>query len=152
MLPGDYETTRYWANFESFNARRISGRMNASWGDYWDGTRWSIGPRGTFRFNEKFSLSPSYEYNSIALPTGEFVTHVVSSRVNYNFNEAWLTNSLVQYNSVSGRMSVYARLRYVVNEIDSFFLVYKNTTTWDDVYEGVADHQIIAKMTYSVDF
>ncbi len=25
-------------------------------------------------------------------------------------------------------------------------------TLWDEVYNGVADHQIIAKMTYSVDF
>jgi len=47
---------------------------------------------------------------------------------------------------------VYARLRYVINEIDSFYLVYKSSTLWDEVYDGVADHQLIAKMTYSVDF
>jgi hypothetical protein len=152
VLPGDYETTDYSLNFNSFSARKVSGRLRMSWGDYWDGTRTSYSPGGTFRFNQKFTLSPSYSYNHIELPTGVFDTHTVSTRVTYNFNARWLTNSLVQYNSVSGRMSVYARLRYVLTEIDSFYLVYKNTTLWDEVYNGIADHQLIAKMTYSIDF
>ena len=150
--PGDYQGTDYWLSFDSFNARPLSGRFRASWGDYWDGTRYSLSPGGTVRFNEKFSLSPSYSFNHVELPTGIYDTHTVTTRVTYNFNERWLTNSLVQYNSVSGRASVYARLRYVINEIDSFYLVYKSTRTWDGIWDGIADHQLIAKMTYSVDF
>ena len=152
VLPGDYDTRGYWVNFDSFNARKLSGRMTVSWGDYWDGTQYAFRPGGTVRFNEKFSLSPSYSYNHIDLPTGIFVTHTITTRVAYNFNERWLTNSLVQYNSVSGRASVFFRLRYVISEIDSFFLVYKSTRIWDEVWNGVADHQLIAKMTYSIDF
>jgi len=152
VLPGDYATRGYWVNFDSFNARKISGRMSVSWSDYWDGTQYSLRPGGTIRFNQKFSLSPSYSYNHIELPTGIFDTHTITTRVTYNFNERWLTNSLVQYNNVSGRASLYVRLRYVINEIDSFYIVYKSTRTWDEVWNGVADHQLIAKMTYSVDF
>lgn len=152
VLPGDYETTTYWVSLDSFSARKVSGRMRMSGGDYWDGTRASYSPGATFRFNEKLTLSPSYSFNRIDLPTGVFDTHTITTRVTYNFNERWLTNSMVQYNSVSGRMSVFARLRYVVNELDSFYLVYKSSTLWDEVYNGVADHQLIAKMTYSVDF
>jgi hypothetical protein len=126
--------------------------MNVSWNEYWGGTRYSLRPGGTLRFNENFSLSPSYSYNHIELPTGVYDTHTVTTRVTYNFNERWLTNSLVQYNSVSGRASVYARLRYVINEIDSFYIVYKSTRTWDEAWDGIADHQLIAKMTYSIDF
>ena len=118
-LPGDYKTQGYSVNFDSVDSRRVSGRMNVSWNEYWGGTRYSLRPGGTFRFNENFSLSPSYSYNHIELPTGIYDTHTVTTRVTYNFNDRWLTNSLVQYNSVSGRASVYARLRYVINEIDS---------------------------------
>ncbi len=152
VSPGDYKTTSYWLSFDSYNARKLSGRMRVSWGGYWDGTRTSYSPGGTIRFNQKLTLSPSYSYNHVDLPTGIFDTHTVTTRVTYNFNERWLTNSLVQYNSVSGRMSVYARLRFVISEIDSFYLVYKSSTLWDEVYDGVADHQLIAKMTYSIDF
>ncbi|MGD8328558.1 MAG: DUF5916 domain-containing protein [Acidobacteriota bacterium] len=152
VLPGDYDSTNYWVSFDSYNARKYSGHMRVSWGGYWNGKRTSYSPGLTARFNEKFTLSPSYSYNHVELPTGVFNTHTVTTRVTYNFNERWLTNSLVQYNSVSGRMSVYARLRYVISEIDSFYLVYKSSTLWDEVYDGVADHQVVAKMTYSVDF
>jgi hypothetical protein len=51
--------------------------MTVSWGDYWDGTQYAFRPGATVRFNEKFSLSPSYSYNHIDLPTGIFVTHTV---------------------------------------------------------------------------
>jgi hypothetical protein len=88
----------------------------------------------------------------VELPTGIYDTQTVTGRMSYNFNERWLTNSLVQYNSVSGRLSVYARLRFVINEIDSFYLVYKSATVWDELYPGVSDHQLIAKTTYSIDF
>ena len=151
-LPGDYRTQGYSVNFDSVDSRTVSGRMNVSWNEYWGGTRYSLRPGGTLRFNENFSLSPSYSYNHIEMPTGVYDTHTVTARVTYNFNARWLTNSLVQYNSVSGRASVYARLRYVINEIDSFYFVYKSTRTWDEAWDGIADHQLIAKMTYSIDF
>ena len=150
--PGDYQTDGWWFNFDTFDGRRVGGRFSISKSGYWDGTKDSISPGGTFRFNENFTLSPSYSYNDVQLPTGEFITHVITTRVTYNFNERWLTNSLVQYNSVSGRASVYLRLRYVINEIDSFYLVYKSSRLWDEVYDGIADHQLIAKVTYSLDF
>ena len=40
----------------------------------------------------------------------------------------------------------------MLNEIDSFYLVYKSATMWDGVFDGSSDHQLIAKMTYSADF
>ena len=43
-------------------------------------------------------------------------------------------------------------IRDRINEIDSFYIVYKSTRTWDDAWDGIADHQLIAKMTYSIDF
>ena len=109
-------------------------------------------PGGTIRFNEKFSLSPSWNFNRVDLPGGSFDTHVVSTRVQYNFSDRWLTNSLIQYNSDSGRMSIFARLRYVYNTIDNFYLVYKSSTLYEGIFYGETDHQLIAKLTYSVDF
>ena len=74
-------------------------------------------------------------------------------RIIYNFNEQWLTNALFQYNSVSGRMSVFARLQYVLNEgFDNIFFVYKQATYYYGTYDGLSDHQLLAKATYSFDF
>ena len=153
VSPGDYSYNTWWVNYSSFNARKISGRVSASGGGFWDGTKYSVSPSATFRFNEKFSLSPGWNFNRVSLPTGSFDTHVITTRTQYNFNETWLTNSLIQYNTQSGRVSIYARLRMVYNTIDNFYLVYKNTTFYGDSdFYGVSDHQLIAKLTYSLDF
>ena len=45
-------------------------------------------------------------------------------------------------------MDAYRRLAGVMWEVKRR----EQPTLWDEVYNGVADHQIIAKMTYSVDF
>jgi len=150
---GDYDFSDWWLNFRSFSARPLSVRMTVSGGGYFDGTRYSLSPGGTIRFNEKFSLSPGYNYNTVDLPGGAFETHTGTLRIVYNFNEQWLTNALLQYNSVSGRMSVFARLQYVLNGgFDNIFFVYKQSTYYYGTYDGQSDHQILAKATYSFDF
>jgi hypothetical protein len=150
---GEYDFADWFMSFRSFTARPWSVRMTVSGGGYFDGTRYSLSPGGTIRFNEKFSLSPGYTYNTVDLPGGAFETHTATMRVVYNFNEQWLTNALIQYNSVSGRMSVFARLQYVMNEgFDNIFFVYKQATYYDGTYDGMSDHQLLAKATYSFDF
>ncbi len=150
---GEYEFADWWLNFRSYSARPLSASMTLSGGGYFDGTRYSLSPRGTIRFNENFSLSPGYNYNTVDLPGGSFVTHTGTLRIVYNFNEQWLTNALIQYNSVSGRMSVFARLQYVLNDgFDNIFFVYKQATYYHGSYDGLSDHQLLAKATYSFDF
>lgn len=150
--PGDYDTTTWRASLESFRARSVSGRLSASGGGYFGGTRFSYGARVTVRFNENFSLTPSYDFNAIDLPNGAFNTHVGSLRGSYNFSDRWLTSALVQYNSVSERMSVFFRLNYIHNNNDDVFLVFKSTTLYDDYYNGQSDSAVIAKVTRSWDF
>ena len=73
--------------------------------DYYGGTRRTYGASATFRFNEKFSLSPRYDFNRIEHPSADFNTHVGSMRVAYNFSERLLTSALVQYNSLDSDFS-----------------------------------------------
>jgi len=150
---GEYEWDEWRVFGRTYSARKVSGRFWVSGGGYYDGTRLSASPGVTVRFNEKFTLSPSYSYNTVDLPTGSFDTHTVSLRTVYNFNDQWLTNALVQYNSVSGRMSIFARLQYVLRGgFDNIFLVYKQSAYHYGDYDGQMDHQILAKVTYSFDF
>ena len=93
----------------SASAHRVGAAASVNFGEFYGGTRWGLNAGAQIRFNERLSVDPGYGYNHVDLPTGIFNTHTVTTRITYNFNETWLTNSLVQYNSVSGRMSVYAR-------------------------------------------
>jgi len=150
--PGDYDFTDYRVSFDTFRGRKISGRISASGGGYYSGTRRSYGGGLTVRFNERFSLSPSYNFNAIDLPDGAFSTHVGGLRGAYSFSDRWLTSALVQYNSVSQRLSVFARLNFIYRTGDDFFLVFKSTTRFDDQFYGQSDQAVIAKLTRSWDF
>lgn len=150
---GDYQMTTFRTFLRTYSARRVSGRVSVSGGDYFGGSRYSISPSGTFRFNEKLSLSPRYTFNTIDVPNGDFDTHSISLRTTYNFSDQWLTSTLVQYDNLSGRMSVFARLNYVYRGgYDNFYLVYKQSRMFDGVYHGLSDRALLAKMTYSLDF
>jgi hypothetical protein len=150
---GEYEWDEWRIFGRTYSARKVSGRFWVSGGGYYNGTRLSASPGMTVRFNEKFTLSPSYSYNTVELPAGAFDTHTVTLRTTYNFSDQWLTNALIQYNSVSGRMSVFARLQYVLRGgFDNIFLVYKQAAHYIGEYDGRTDHQLLGKVTYSFDF
>lgn len=149
---GDYNFTDYRITLDTYRGRRLSGRLSVGLGDYYSGTRTSYSTGLSWRVNEKFSLGPTYNFNHIDLPTGEFSTHVGGLRAAYAFNERWLTSSLVQYNSVSERLSVFARLNYIYRTGDDFFLVFKSTTLFDEQFYGQSDRVLIAKATHSWDF
>lgn len=149
---GDYNFNTWSASIDTYSARRLSGRLRLGGGGYYSGTRNSAGSSLTFRFNEKFSLSPSYDFNRVALPEDGFDTHVVGLRGSYNFSDRWLTSALVQYNSVADRLSVFARLNFIYRNGDDIFLVYKSTVRYDPEFYGQMDQALIAKMTRSWDF
>ena len=150
---GEYEWDEWRVFGRTYSARKVSGRFWVSGGGYYNGARLSASPSITVRFNENFTLSPGYSYNTVDLPTGAFDTHTVTLRTVYNFNDQWLTNALVQYNSVSGRMSIFARLQYVLRGgFDNVFLVYKQSAHYLGDYDGLTDRQVLAKVTYSFDF
>lgn len=149
---GDYSFTNYRISFDSFRGRTISGRINFNGGGFFNGTRNSYGGRVTWRSTQKLSLSPSYSFNRVDLPTGSFSTHLGGMRASYNFSDRWLTSALVQYNSVSQSLSVFARLNFIYRTGDDFFLVFKSNTRYDEEFYGKTDQTVIAKMTRSWDF
>jgi len=150
---GDYSYDSYTMNVNTYGARRVSGRFRVTYTDNWfGGERISWSPGGSIRFGSRFSLSPSYSLNQIELPGGSTDTHTVSLRSAYNFNDRWLTNSLVQYNSVSSAVSVFARLNYIYRTGDDFFLVYKQSYLVDGLFQGESNRSVTAKLTYSFDF
>ena len=150
--PGDYSFDTWSTSFNTYSARPASMRFRVSGGGYFNGTRTSVSPSATFRFGATFSLSPGYSFNRLEVPGGSSDTHVVSLRSSLNFSREWLTNWLVQYNSVSGEMSVFARLNYIYRTGDDFFVVYTQTRMFDGIFVGQSNRTLVAKLTYSFDF
>ena len=82
-------------------------------------------------------------------------------RVNYNFNNQWLTTTTLQYNNVDSFAGINFRLNYIFRPGDDIFLVYNEgfRAVFDDnnrrvagLFDGQRDRSLQLKLTYSFDY
>ncbi len=164
--PGTYSWWNNGLRYSTNPARKISGSFN--WGHHFN--YYGEGKLDNLRFNaslnltEQFSVSPGYSINKASLPQGDFTDHVVRTRINYNFNNQWLTSTFIQYNNTDSFFGVNFRLNYIFRPGDDLFLVYNEgrRALFEDidnverpvtgVFDGQKDRSLQLKLTYSFDF
>ncbi len=146
---GGYDFNQWSITFSSYPGRRVSGGLSIRTGEFFDGDRLFLTPRLSLRMNENFSLRADYSRNWVNLPGGSFVVHLARLRADVSFSDRWLTDALVQYDSVTDEISVFGRLRYIYRIGDSFYLVYRQTRRVSGEFSGLEDRSLTTKMTYA---
>jgi hypothetical protein len=149
VMPGRYDFNEWFFLWRTNGAAPFSFESRYTNGRFYDGYRrgYTFGP--AFRVNENLNASVSLQFNDVQLSTGEFVSKLVSSRVNYNFNTRMFLNALVQYNSDSRQWSSNLRFNVIHRPLSDFFIVYNEQ---HDERTGRTDRAFITKMTYLVAF
>ena len=147
--PGDYDFRYFFFFLSTYGGRALSASFSGRVGEFYDGDIVAIQPRVSFRLNERFRISPSFSYNRVELPAGNFTTNVLNTNLNYNLSDRLLTDALVQYNSQSDSLSIFARLRYIYRIGDDIYLVYRQAGTYDGLRFGRHDRSLTLKMTRS---
>ena len=148
--PGRYEFPEYFLFLNSNNSARVSLNSRASTGRFYDGYRrgYNIGP--SLRLNENFNASVNLQIDDIEMPTGAFVSKLMTTRVNYNFSTKMFVNALVQYNSANRQWTSNLRFNIIHRPLSDFFLVYNERR--DERTGQMLSRAVIAKMTYLVAF
>lgn len=150
---GDYSWSLYSFRFAGSPKRRLSGfvwfsqRYGYYGGNYYF---WEFHP--LFHWNEQLSFEMGYKINDIRLPGGSFTDHTINSRINYSFNNQWLTSTTIQYDRGSSFIGYNFRLNYIYRPGDDFFLIYNETRRTGGELEGRKDRTLQTKLTYSFDF
>ena len=161
-------TYDWWNNFLRYSsnpAKRLSiaGFWQQHFG-YWNGgslNSVNLNPR--FKLSEQLSLEGGYRFNTASFPreTCEgnradtacgFTDHTVNTRINYNFNNQWLTSTTIQYNKTDSFLGFNFRLNYIFRPGDDFFLIYNEGRRVDGPLDGQRDRTFQAKLTYSFEF
>ena len=151
--PGDYDWWYSRFTYSMNPARRLSGSIGVEpLPGYFGGDllTWNINPRLKVTNNLSFNLQ--YEINDGNFGKESFLDHIVNFKVNYNFNNQWLTTTTIQYNNADSFAGVNFRLNYIFRPGDDFFLVYNEGRRQGDVFYGQRDRSLQAKLTYSFDF
>ncbi len=146
---GDYAFNELSISYSSDRSKAISGNARVSSGGFFDGDRdaYSLGVR--LQPNYRLRVEGSWSHNDIMLPTGDFSTELLRSRVFYSFNTRMFLNTLIQYNSAVQEIVTNIRFNFIYKPWSDFFLVYneRRSSTGE-----VLDRALIAKITYLFDF
>ena len=148
MIPaGGYQFNEYTLSLQSNASRMFSGSFRAVTGDFWDGEKDSY--RFSFRFQPmpQFRSEITWSHDDVRLPSGDFDTELVTTRLNYSFNPSMFLNALIQYNSDRKELRSNIRFNLIHKPLSDFFLVYneRRSSTGD-----VAERALIAKVTYVI--
>jgi Domain of unknown function (DUF5916)/Carbohydrate family 9 binding domain-like len=148
--PGRHEFAEYFGFWNTNNSARVSLNTRYAIGPFYDGYRrnYNVGP--TLRLNKNFNASMSLQINDINVSTGTFVSKLLTTRVNYNFNTKMFLNALIQYNSDNHQWTSNLRFNIIHRPLSDFFLVYNERR--DERSGEMLSRAVIAKMTYLVAF
>jgi len=119
-----YQTTT--AAYTLGQQRPLSGRLSASAGTLYGGTRQDAGFSGRWGVTPRLSIEPAVTFNWVQLPYGEFTAHLASTRVTVTPSARMLISSLIQWNPAAGTFTSSARLRWEYTGGSELFVVYSD--------------------------
>ncbi len=148
---GRYDFVEASASYTLSGARKISGRVNASGGEYFSGNRRSIGGSVLGRLGPQVLLNLSLNHNEIDLPGQVSTTaDVYGAKLDLFFSTTLLTSAFVQYNEASEEMVTNLRFRWIHAPLSDLYIVL--TERRDTAANTVLDRFLTAKFTKLLSF
>ena len=147
--PGDYQFEETTASFASDRRRMISGSINWSDGEFYNGEKTSCGVGLGISPSPQFGLDIFWDHADLSFPTRDFSTELVSTRVAYSFTTNMFLNALVQYSSREGLVASNIRFNLIHRPMSDLFLVYNEQRSPQG---DILDRALITKLTYLFSF
>jgi Domain of unknown function (DUF5916)/Carbohydrate family 9 binding domain-like len=149
VLPvGDYQFDTFRVGYNISQQRLVSANLTAEFGTFYNGHKTSFSAaRGRVPVTNQLSVEPTYSFNHVTLEQGEFITHLVGSRVTYSMTPLMFVSALIQYNSGIDAVSTNARFRWEYRPGSELFVVYneeRNTLT--PSFPGLNNRAFIVKI------
>jgi hypothetical protein len=119
-----YSTSR--VSYSLGQQRRVSGRLSASTGSLYSGSKSDVSYSGRWGVVPQFSLEPSVTLAWGSLPYGDFTARLLGSRFTVTPSARMLISSLVQFNVDAKTLAASARLRWEYTGGSELFLVYSD--------------------------
>ncbi|MEE2823000.1 MAG: DUF5916 domain-containing protein [Acidobacteriota bacterium] len=124
VIHGDYNFSRWFAQFRSNPSATLSGKLRYETGDFWDGISEGVRLGLTLRPHYKFSTSVEMQRDNITLKYGKLSTRLLNARVEYRFNTKMFLSALIQYNSDQEQINTHLRFNLIHRPLSDIYLVY----------------------------
>lgn len=129
-LPADlgYYYTNFELEFQSDRRKIFSYTFEPGYGDFFNGTRFSLEGNMSLRLQPKVFLSLGLNYDSISLPDPYPSADIwlVSPRINITLNKSIFWSTLVQYSNQRDNLGFNSRLQWRFAPLSDLFIVYND--------------------------
>ncbi|MFD2585301.1 DUF5916 domain-containing protein [Croceitalea marina] len=129
-LPADtgYHFSNVELEFQSDNRKNFSFSVQPSYGGFFNGNRYSMETRFTWRFIPKVNIGFNAQYDHIELPSpfSRADIWLISPRANITFNKSLFWSTLVQYSNQRDNLGINSRLQWRFAPLSDLFLVYND--------------------------
>ena len=144
---GDYSFNRYTLSMSTDRSRTFGGSLKTAAGSFFDGDKNSYSLTGRFQ-RPQYLAEVSWSRDHLNLPSGNFDTDLVATRLNYSFNPRVFLNALIQYNSDLQEINTNIRFNFIYKPLSDVFWVYneRRASTGE-----VKERALILKVTYVFD-
>jgi len=141
-----YSTGRF--SYSLGQQRRVSGRIGASTGSLYGGTKSDVTFSGRWGVIPQLSLEPSATLAWGSLPYGDFKARLVGSRITVTPSARMQISSLVQFNVDAKTVTSSARLRWEYTGGSDLFIVYSDgRDTQQTGFPGLLNRTFAIKAT-----
>lgn len=141
-----YSTSR--VSYSLGQQRKVSGRLSASTGTLYGGTKSDVSYSGRWGVVPQFSLEPNVTLAWGSLPYGDFTARLLGSRFTVTPSARMSISSLVQFNVDAKTLSASARLRWEYTGGSELFVVYSDGRDTQNVgFPGLLNRTFAIKAT-----
>tara|TARA_B110000967_G_C18885925_1_gene563971 strand:+ start:673 stop:2895 length:2223 start_codon:yes stop_codon:yes gene_type:complete len=149
-LPADigYRFNEWAVEYQSNVARLFNFSSEASYGSFYNGTRFSVNGTTQFRIQPKLSMSLLWDYNQVRLPNPYPSANIilVSPKIELTLNKKLFWSTLVQYSNQTDNLGINSRLQWRFAPLSDLFLVYNDNYYTQEF--GPVFRSINLKLTY----
>ena len=129
----------------------LSVTMTNTIGGFFSGNRRNTNTTLRFRFGDRFTSDLISRYNDVDLPEGQFVTHLIRSRLTYAISPEMYIQSLLQYNNQSDQWSMNWRFIWQQSAATGLYVVYNQTEDYDGIPIASSTKSFVVKYSYLFD-
>ena len=133
-LGSRYDWLRYQFVYDGAEHRARSGRVEFSFGDFWNGDRRELNLDLTLRPRPGISVQLSSEFNDVNLPQGSFTTKLYRVDARTQFSPWISLSNNIQYDSESREVGWQLRFRWIQKPGNDLFFIW--TQNWLDFEKG----------------
>ncbi len=144
----DYTFTSLQGNINSNTRKKMYYSLRGSYGEYFNGDRFSIGGNLNYRFQPYGLVSLNLNYNNIRLPDpyGDADILLIGPRFDITFSKSLFWTTFIQYNSQIDNLNINSRLQWRFKPVSDIFVAYTDNYFPDDFVNK--NRALVIKITY----